>query len=169
MISLAWKVLLNSFFSQPWKSVAEGRYICTFPGLFGYSPIPPLLCPDPCTGYRQLWDLIPSTVRQQCFLWVEPHQCFPASKKKCFLRAGQELGTEDQPFREPPLCLAQSHLQKRHVCMANSDINHVVLLCKHSNVWNSVLFTISASKIIGEKRRKQEWIAALLRKRERLI
>lgn len=58
-------------------------------------------------------------------------------------------------------------MQKMHVYVTNSDINHVVLLYKHSNILNSLLVTISANKIIREKRGKQTGIAASLKKRER--
>lgn len=77
------------------------------------------------------------------------------------------MGTECQPSWCPPLPTTRSHMQKMHVCVTNSDINHVVLLYKHSNILNSLLVTISANKIISEKRGKQTGIAALLKKRER--
>lgn len=93
-----------------------------------------------------------SAMRQERFCELSHIIALQQAKRNVF----SELGTEDQLFWQPLLCLAQSHLQKRHVCRANSDIKHVVLLCKHSNVSNSVLFTISANEIISEKRRKQK-------------
>lgn len=51
MISLARKALLNSFFSQPCRAEAEGRYICTVSGLC--SAPAPSLCPNLFTRWKQ--------------------------------------------------------------------------------------------------------------------
>lgn len=154
MISLAWKVLLNSFFSQPWQSVAEGRYICTFPAwlLPHSSPALPRSVPwvEAALGSHSSST---SAVRQESFCELSHIIALQQAKRNVFSELAKSWELRISSSGSPPCALLRATCRRD---TANSDIKHVVLLCKHSNVSNSVLFTISANEIIGEKRRKQK-------------